>query len=288
MGTAMAEPVVIRSDVLDEERAIMNGIASSYRDSIETAGFVYRIERAAFGAWMLEVLRGERRDLRELSVLDVGCGTGEALEALVANGCRRAIGFDLAEQMLDHAKSLQPDAHWVRGIVERPPFASAAFDVVVATFTLHHLYDPSSLFALIDHCLRPGGRFFLLEYGDLVAGRAPGARPSLISRAGDRARSLIRWKNRRALARVCDIETGFNSAHRPRTWAEIRDAIDQPERYELTQADRGVLLPAFKRVLVEDSGLDRGLARSLSRLDDWLAPKTGGYFQWISGRRAAA
>ena len=285
MTERSAEPA-LATTVLDEERAIMNDFAPLYRNSIETAGFVYRRERSTFGSWMLDLLRADGADIRSGTVLDVGCGTGEGIEALIEAGCERVVGLDLAEGMLRQARTLQPDGLWVQGLVERPPFAADSFSVVVATFTLHHLFDPADLFALIDGCLSVGGRFFLLEYGDLVSARKGGPRgEGWLPRAGDRARALIRRKNERELRKLHDVEIGFNSAHRPRTWQEIRDAMRAPDRYELTQCESGVLLPAFKRELVESSGLDRGLAGSLDAIDRWLAPKLGGYFQWISGRR---
>jgi ubiquinone/menaquinone biosynthesis C-methylase UbiE len=272
-----------RESVIAEERAIMNGYASMYRTSIESAGFVYQTERADFGRWMLERLESTGANPRDLRVLDLGCGTGESLEVLIEAGCRWAVGLDMAEQMLRETRLHVPEANCVQGRIEDVPFAANSFDVIVASFTLHHLFDPADLFGLIERCLRPGGCFFVLEYGDQVAAYFPDqpAR-SWTNRAGSVLRTLFRWKNRRRLAGLHDAEIGFNSAHQPRSWREILDDIP-PGRFALTHRQRGALLPALKRVLVRESRVDQLLVNAVQRLDAGLAPRRGGYFQWING-----
>jgi SAM-dependent methyltransferase len=92
-------------------------------------------------------------------VLDLGCGTGELTRVLAAAGFRAA-GCDISRQMLlraprDHggcAGWLQLESGW-----RRLPFASAAFDVVVAASVLEYVAEPAVVLGECARVLRPGG-----------------------------------------------------------------------------------------------------------------------------------
>ena len=92
-------------------------------------------------------------------VLDLGCGTGELARALAAAGLRAA-GCDISRQMLLRAAR---DRHGCAGWVQlepgwrRLPFASAAFDVVVAASVLEYVAEPATVLRECARVLRPGG-----------------------------------------------------------------------------------------------------------------------------------
>ena len=83
------------------------------------------------------VLRGSRR-LEELSLLDVGCGTGTT-DQLLASRVRNLHGVDISEEMLVKARGNVPEARfsWYDGATL--PFDDGTFDVVVAICVLHHV-----------------------------------------------------------------------------------------------------------------------------------------------------
>jgi ubiquinone/menaquinone biosynthesis C-methylase UbiE len=97
-------------------------------------------------------------------VLDLGCGTGDLARALVASGLR-VVGCDISPQMLlqairAHDISQQSGcAGWVRvGPAWRTlPFASTAFDVVVAASVLEYVANPAVVLRECVRVLRPGG-----------------------------------------------------------------------------------------------------------------------------------
>ncbi len=102
-------------------------------------------------------------------VLDLGCGTGELAQALAAAGLR-VTGCDISPQMLLRAARDpsgrgpgQPGgvgrAGWVR--LEPGwrslPFASEAFDVVVAASVLEYVAEPAAVLRECARVLRPEG-----------------------------------------------------------------------------------------------------------------------------------
>ena len=97
-------------------------------------------------------------------ILDLGCGTGELARTLAEAGLRVA-GCDISRQMLVRAAraggARQGDgsAGWVRLAPDwrSLPFASAAFDVVVAASVLEYVAEPAAVLRECARVLRPGG-----------------------------------------------------------------------------------------------------------------------------------
>lgn len=96
-----------------------------------------------------------------MCVLDAGCGSGEALQWLVAatRPAGRVIGIDLAAaHTAAAAQCAPPDALVVQADLRQLPLTMASFDLIWSVNTLHHLPDPvAAVRALCGH-LRPGGR----------------------------------------------------------------------------------------------------------------------------------
>jgi SAM-dependent methyltransferase len=92
-------------------------------------------------------------------ILDLGCGTGELARALAAAGLQ-VTGCDVSPQMLLHAaRDRGQCAGWVRLDPDwrTLPFASAAFDVVVAASVLEYVAEPAAVLRECARVLRPGG-----------------------------------------------------------------------------------------------------------------------------------
>ncbi|MBM3532471.1 MAG: class I SAM-dependent methyltransferase [Alphaproteobacteria bacterium] len=117
------------------------------------------INRCAVSA--LEMQHGE-------SVLEIGCGPGDAIERLVRDGqARRIVAIDHAPDMVDAARTLNKVA--IReGVVDvrecsvsEMPFREGSFDVVLAVnsvqFWPHLRLDLKSVLRI----LKPGGRFLI-------------------------------------------------------------------------------------------------------------------------------
>lgn len=94
-----------------------------------------------------------------LEVLDAGCGSGPLMEALRARDAVVA-GFDVSPAMVDLARQrLGDDADLRVADLGAPlPYPDGAFDLVVASLSLHYVEDWASALAELHRVLRPGGR----------------------------------------------------------------------------------------------------------------------------------
>ena len=101
------------------------------------------------------------------AVLDLGCGTGRAFDALRAavGASGTVVGLDLTPEMLDAATAAASRAATplVLGDARRLPFPDGAFGAVFAAGLVPHLPDPMIGLAEIARVVRPGGRLTLFH-----------------------------------------------------------------------------------------------------------------------------
>ena len=106
----------------------------------------------------------ERRAMRErvnsagaTRVLDVACGTGEALFDFQQSG-PAVFGVDACKEMLEEAvKFPSLRGHLVSGNAERLPFRTGCADLVVCSLALGYFDDLDCVFAEFARVAAPGG-----------------------------------------------------------------------------------------------------------------------------------
>jgi len=159
--------------------------------------------------------------------LDLGCGTGDLLERLLARKSPgKVLGLDLSRGMLKVARArLGPQAHLVQGDGERLPLGDGALDAVVSAFVMRNVGDRARVYREVARVLRPGGTFVQLELArprnagirklyefyfervmSALAGRAFGARAPYQYLA----ETLARWPHQDAIAKEIQA-AGFSS-----------------------------------------------------------------------------
>jgi SAM-dependent methyltransferase len=95
------------------------------------------------------------------TVVDVGCGTGRAVDELARRGAR-AIGVDLDPAMLATARSRFPDIDVRDADATSLPLGDGEVQGYRADKLYHILPDPSAALAEARRVLAPGGRIVLL------------------------------------------------------------------------------------------------------------------------------
>lgn len=96
-------------------------------------------------------------------VLDVCCGHGAGVEALLATGAE-VVGLDFSPAMLRHARKRAGAAELVEGNAQALPFPDASFDAVICGFGIIHLPDQPKALKEAHRVLRPGGMFAMTAW----------------------------------------------------------------------------------------------------------------------------
>lgn len=102
-------------------------------------------------------------------VLDLGCGTGQAIPALMSRyRGAEIVALDSAQPMLQRARTR---GRWLRRArcvcadAERLPLADASFDLVFSNLMLQWCGDLDRTFADLQRILRPGGLLIFTSFG---------------------------------------------------------------------------------------------------------------------------
>jgi glycosyltransferase involved in cell wall biosynthesis len=135
-----------------------------YRNSIASADYD---TRAFYGRIPLQRWWQRRRyDILtgmvggSLSVLDVGCGSGQILNALP-----QIVGMDPQLNKLMFMRA--PGRLLLRGSIFAIPFADNSFETVISSQVIEHLPKSDAIFDELVRCLAPGGTLVLgtVDYG---------------------------------------------------------------------------------------------------------------------------
>lgn len=101
----------------------------------------------------------------EMTVADLGCGTGAVAEAL-APVVGRVVAVDGSPVMLDAARErLEPfgNVEIHRGELETLPLENEGADAATLILVLHHLPDPAKAIGEVARILRPGGKVLIVD-----------------------------------------------------------------------------------------------------------------------------
>ncbi len=124
----------------------------------------------SIGRWN-DWVRGALPYVRGDRVLEIGHGPGHLQVELRRSG-RIVVGLDESGQMGHLARNRLEragfrDLNLVRGIAQRLPLPSQAFDTVVSTFPAEYIFEEETI-AEIRRVLRNGGRYVLLPAAWIV------------------------------------------------------------------------------------------------------------------------
>jgi len=124
--------------------------------------------------WKAELVR-QVRPREGQALLDVAGGTGDVAFRLQDRAPKARIAVcDINEKMLSAGRDRAIDGgrlhglEWVVGNAERLPFADASFDAYTIAFGLRNVTGIDAALAEARRVLKPGGRFFCLEFSHVV------------------------------------------------------------------------------------------------------------------------
>lgn len=100
-----------------------------------------------------------RPEVKTISVLDIGSGTGDAVANFKAEGVGKAVGLDSSESMVAAARRKHPKGDYRVGEAEvAGQFAAGEFNLITLFyFTYYYLADPDAAFRNFYNWLQPGG-----------------------------------------------------------------------------------------------------------------------------------
>ena len=98
-------------------------------------------------------------DVKNASILCIGCGSGEECRFLKDQGASRVVGVDSAKGLIEQAKYSYPDIEFLHMDMQKLDFPSESFDFVFSSLAIHYVEDWKNVFAKVYKVLKPGGVF---------------------------------------------------------------------------------------------------------------------------------
>jgi SAM-dependent methyltransferase len=98
-------------------------------------------------------------DLKDQSVLCLGCGSGEECQKLLELGAKKVIGIDSSKGLVEQAKYAFPDVEFHVMDMAKLNFKDATFDFVYSSLVLHYAKDWQPTLQQIHRVLKKNGTF---------------------------------------------------------------------------------------------------------------------------------
>jgi hypothetical protein len=160
LSKELGGPFWIRDVIEWKDRAFWNASSDAYQAA---HGVTLTQDALAWGVWRIpESTLRILGDVQGRHVLELGCGAAQWARALIGCGAR-AVGVDLSEQQLSHARTAARSGTGgvavVQADAERLPFQSEIFDIVFCDHGATVFAPPHKTVAEASRVLRPGGRF---------------------------------------------------------------------------------------------------------------------------------
>ena len=181
-------------------------------------------------------LRPMLPELRYKDALDIGCGTGRWLCALINLGARSVIGVDSSPEMILRANAKQSlRGRLVMADTCALPLRPQSADVMVCSFTIGHVFNIGALASELARVARPGADVFVTDMHP--AARAGGWRCAF-----------------RCAERTVEIETFVHALPDLRgSFEHERFRLVKSGDFRLGEPERGIFWAAGKHAMFENA-----------------------------------
>lgn len=147
-------------------------------------------------------------ELKNKSILDIGCGMGHLIEHMMEYTPKKITGVDLSTRMIDYCLTKESfnDAEFKHGDFMDIEF-NQKFDVIVSSLVFHYIEDFNSLSQKLGDIMNKDGTLlFSMEHPIVTAGKAPETTPRNIK---------------------LKMDHYFDESERTRYWRGLDNTIDK-------------------------------------------------------------
>ncbi|OJF75589.1 MAG: methyltransferase [Treponema sp. CETP13] len=108
-------------------------------------------------------------DLKDKTILDLGCGYGENCMEFIRKGSGKVIGIDISKKMLEVARKENSDSRieYKNMPMEEIGSLKEEFDIVVSSLAMHYVQDYSGLVKNVFRLLNKNGLFIFSQENPL-------------------------------------------------------------------------------------------------------------------------
>lgn len=117
-------------------------------------------------------------DIKDKTVLDLGCGFGDYCKLLVEKGAKKVIGLDISKKMIEVAKLRNYDTkiEYINLPMEEATTLGQKFDFIVSSLAFHYVEDYKKLIKDIYNLLEEGGILIFSQEHPLTTSYSIGER----------------------------------------------------------------------------------------------------------------
>ncbi|MED1202233.1 class I SAM-dependent methyltransferase [Heyndrickxia acidicola] len=112
-------------------------------------------------------------NLKDKSVLDLGCGTGHFSRYCIENGASRVIGIDISKNMIEQAQinNHHENIVYMCMPIEDLKVLNQKFDLIISSLAIHYIEDYTQLVKKISGLLNNNGEFIFSTEHPIVTAR---------------------------------------------------------------------------------------------------------------------
>lgn len=100
-------------------------------------------------------------DVKDKTILDLGCGAGGSAKKLIELGAKKVLGIDISNKMIETAKKTNSDPNINYKVMSMNEIEKIEekFDLVVSSLAIHYIKDYNGLCKKVYNLLKDDGKF---------------------------------------------------------------------------------------------------------------------------------